>query len=78
MGVGRTHSHMAFPVFNGRDHLPAIGFCPQTEWQGQSLGTCWKGREPPFGLVKPAKMRYDRRDFPERPAERKEFSSYVV
>lgn len=64
VGVGRAHSHMAFPVFNGRDHLPAIGFCPQTEWRGQSLGTCWKGREPSFGLVKPAKMRYDRRDFP--------------
>ena len=51
VGVGRTRFHMAFSVFGRRgDRLPAIGFCPQTEWQGQSLGTCWKGREPPLGL----------------------------
>ena len=29
---------MAFPVFGGRDRLPAIGFCPQTEWQGPEPG----------------------------------------
>ena len=42
---------MAFPVFNGRDHLPAIGFCPQTEWQGPEPGDLLEeAGAPPLGL----------------------------